>query len=423
MPNVRGIQRTLAESRSDGTAVRNGSGSLSDRVQALRLAGRGDSARPRLSIVPWGLSFILLLVVASMGYRTYREKPRGGQSSLRSVESVFGADRSSDSTEPRPVASPVASSGGLALQAKGYIIPAHQIQVSPNKVSGILDFVNPNLEEGNYFREGDVLACIQDKDFRARRDKAAEQLAEYERRLEERQTTWPRELDQARATITVVKAKAGSSKVKYQIAMTTWNATSTEQRVESEAQYNQDLATIVAAEAALHVIEARGKEQIEQAKHRIEQARADLTEAQWMLDNCQVRAPVTGTILKKSAERGNFVNPSALSTGAGGIAVSLCEMADLTDLEVDLKIQERDIANVEVGQRCMVMPEAYESFEPFRKEHPNAYDGTVSRMMPTADRSQGAIPVRVKLRVPQEEQGKYLRPDMGVTVTFLKVRA
>jgi multidrug resistance efflux pump len=287
-------------------------------------------------------------------------------------------------------------------------------------VSGILDFVSPRLEEGNAFQEGELLARIQDNDFRARRDKSARLVQEAERRLDELTNTWPKELDQARANLNVVKAKAESSKVKFQIAASTRNATSNEQRVEAEAMYNQDLASIVAAEAALRVIESRGKEQIEQARFRVEQARADLVEMEWMLANCEIKAPVSGTILKKSAERGNFVNASALSSGAGGIAVSLCEMADLTDLEVDLKIQEREIASVFVGQKCTVIPEAYQNFEPFRKEHPTGYEGVVSRMMPTADRSQGAIPVRVKIQVPKEEQGKYLRPDMGVDVSFMK---
>jgi HlyD family secretion protein len=318
------------------------------------------------------------------------------------------------------VSGQVASSGGVALQAKGYVIPAHQIQVSPNKVSGILESISPRLEEGNVFNEGEELARIQNDDFKARRDKWQTTRDEAKRRLEELKSTWPKELEEAKAKVNAVKAKAEYSRVKQQISMSTKNATSSEERAEALAQYNQDLANIAAADAAFQVIEARGYEQIKQAEFKVAQAEADLTEAQWMLDNCVIRAPVTGTILKKSAERGNFVNPSALSSGAGGIAVSLCEMADLTDLEVDLKVQERDIANVIVGQRCTVMPEAYQNFQPFRAVHPNGYEGVVSRMMPTADRSQGAIPVRVKIQVPKDEQGKYLRPDMGVIVNFLK---
>jgi hypothetical protein len=42
--------------------------------------------------------------------------------------------------------------------------------------------------------------------------------------------------------------------------------------------------------------------------------------------------------------------------------------------------------------------------------------------MPIADRSQGAVPVRVKIKVPPQEEGVYLKPEMGAVVTFLKAR-
>ncbi len=42
----------------------------------------------------------------------------------------------------------------------------------------------------------------------------------------------------------------------------------------------------------------------------------------------------------------------------------------------------------------------------------------MSRLMPIADRSKGAIPVRVKLKIPDEEEGVYLKPEMGAVVSF-----
>jgi hypothetical protein len=47
------------------------------------------------------------------------------------------------------------------------------------------------------------------------------------------------------------------------------------------------------------------------------------------------------------------------------------------------------------------------------------YEGYVDRLMPIADRAKGALPVRVKISVPPEEEGVYLRPEMGAIVTFL----
>jgi hypothetical protein len=97
-------------------------------------------------------------------------------------------------------------------------------------------------------------------------------------------------------------------------------------------------------------------------------------------------------------------------------------MANLGDLEIDLSVQERDIARVddEGRQPCLVMPEAYQNHEPFRKRHPRGYDGYVIRKMPIADRSKGAINVRVKVQIPPDEVGKILKPDMSVLVSFLK---
>ena len=96
---------------------------------------------------------------------------------------------------------------------------------------------------------------------------------------------------------------------------------------------------------------------------------------------------------------------------AFNISASLCDLADLSDLEVDLSIQERDISKVFAGQKCQVRAKAFPD---------RFYDGVVDRLMPIADRAKGAIPVRVKIQVPREEEGKYLKPEMGTVVTFLK---
>jgi hypothetical protein len=69
------------------------------------------------------------------------------------------------------------------------------------------------------------------------------------------------------------------------------------------------------------------------------------------------------------------------------------------------------------------MPEAFRNHEPFRQKHPGGYAGRVSRLMPIADRAKGAVPVRVKIDIPDGEVGEYLRPDMSVLVSFYKAAA
>ncbi len=116
-----------------------------------------------------------------------------------------------------------------------------------------------------------------------------------------------------------------------------------------------------------------------------------------------------------------FVNPSAFSNG---LSASLCEMANLHEMEVDLSIAERDIAKVHAGQICRIRAEAF----------PNRiYPGKVSRIMPMGDRGKGAVPVRVVIdfhavddkgkALPKDKQGEFLRPEMGAIVTFLNPKS
>jgi multidrug resistance efflux pump len=153
-------------------------------------------------------------------------------------------------------------------------------------------------------------------------------------------------------------------------------------------------------------------------KATIGASKADLEKMEWRLDSTVIRAPIDGVILTKLVEKYNLVNPSAFSNG---VSASLCDMADLSDLEIDVMVQERDVAGIYVGQKCTIMPDATQRNEAFLQRHPTGYDGEVSRLMPTADRSKGAISVRVKvLNIPPDEVGRILKPDMGANVSFKK---
>ncbi len=74
-----------------------------------------------------------------------------------------------------------------------------------------------------------------------------------------------------------------------------------------------------------------------------------------------------------------------------------------------MPIPERDIGRIKPGQQGQVRTEAFPD---------RVYAGVVSRVMPVANRSQSAIAIRVKITVPQEEEGVYLKPEMIARVSF-----
>jgi len=159
--------------------------------------------------------------------------------------------------------------------------------------------------------------------------------------------------------------------------------------------------------SSLEMISDRLKAKQAAALADVVSATARLDKAKWRLDNCTIRAPIDGTILTKKAEIGNLVNPLAFGATSG----SVCEMADLADLEVELDITERDVSKIQKGMPCRIRAEAYPD---------RVYEGYVDRLMPTANRAKGAVPVRVKIKVAKDEEGVYLKPEMGAVVAFLQ---
>ena len=357
-------------------------------------------------------AWLLCLVLAALGGWLAWEKWNPQQpspllvSKSGSPSDVGHATPATSGDNPVATAKPAdVKKDGLVHTDSGYIIPAHQILVSP-KVSGMV--LTLNVEEGLRVKKGDVLAELEKVDYEAdvRRSQATLQLSR--KRLEELvQGTRPEEIKQAEAELAETQANLDDLERIYKR-----NKDQFVKKVATEQEMLTSEANVFAMRRRLSKLnstlallrEGPRIERIDQAKAEVQQAEADLSKAQWRLSNCTIRAPINGTILKKNAEEGNIVNAVAFNG-----SFSLCDMADLSDLEVDLSVQESNISKVFKGQRCKVQPEAFKD---------RSYDAYVHRLMPIADRSKGAVPVRVKVRVPADEEGVFLKPEMRVTVWF-----
>jgi multidrug resistance efflux pump len=372
--------------------------SLSERVQSLRLPAQNLGGSRRGARLPWVLCLILTATTLWLGYQALN---RSDVSSSRESEPAARDTRTTSS------AADVASSGEVVLESKGYVIPVHQIQVSP-KVSGMVTRLF--IEEGKRVKKDDILAELETIDYLADRDHAKACLESAKQHLLELQTgNRPEEIEASKAELDEAEANREQLYLdwKRNATLKTGSALAIRDYEQAYGLYKaMDRKVERLRQNYILMKEGARKERIAAADADYAQAKADLDKAQWRLDNCTIRAPISGTILTKKAEEGNIVNPIAFN-----ISASLCDLADLSDLEIDLSIQERDVAKVFKDQKCRLRPEAFPD---------RYYDGFVSRLMPIADRSKGAVPVRVKVKVPKEEEGIYLKPDMGAIVSFLK---
>lgn len=389
-------------------------GEMLNRVQQLRLGGQLGAGKPGggASWLPWVLCTLLAGTWALVGVRGYRNGP------VAAEPAVAAPPTGTQAPAATPAVGTPAPAGTVQLEVKGYIVPASQIAVSPIDVAGRV--VKLNVVEGMFYEKGTALAQIDPTSFQAAAAEAQATLTAAEQRL-------------ASARQKLIELTAVLEAEKSQVAALIEEARATRTRAESEWQRVQGLAGISpqervqyrtdweAAEARLKKLSADEDILLQGRPARIASATADvaaadadvrasaarLTQSKWRLDNCTIRAPISGTVLTKKAEEGNLVNPMAFAATSG----SICDLADLRDLEVDLKIPEREISKVRVRQACRVRPDAYAD---------KTYDGWLDRIMPIANRSDSTVNVRVKVKLPAgEAPGTYLKPEMGAVVTFL----
>jgi HlyD family secretion protein len=120
----------------------------------------------------------------------------------------------------------------------------------------------------------------------------------------------------------------------------------------------------------------------------------------------EIRAPVSGTILERTAEKGELITAQFASAAEGGPVGSVVSLADLKDLQVELDIAQDDFAKLSSRQKGIVSTDAF----PDRK-----YDGAIAEISPEANRQKATVQVKVQILNPDE----YLRPEMNATVKFL----
>src|SRR5258706_9635578 len=146
-------------------------------------------------------------------------------------------------------------------------------------------------------------------------------------------------------------------------------------------------------------------EEIQRAKGDLLQAEGQMAYAKSQLDATVIRAPVSGTILERTAEKGELVTAQFASGAEGGPRGSVVALADLEDIQVELDIAQDDFAKLSPRQEGIVTLDAFRD---------RSYKGEIAEMSPEANRQKATVQVKVQILKPDS----YLRPEMNATVQF-----
>ena len=364
-----------------------------EELQALRIdrtqrgSGEGEPSRWASRYIIGGIAIVVLLSLGTLAYRLLATDPPEVEVARAAVES--------------------ADLPGTVLTASCYIVAHHKINVN-SKVTGRVAWIG--VEKGDKVKQGQVVVRLEDDEFRAQVTQArgaVDNAAAYLQQLQN--GSRPEEIQQAQHNLDEARATLANDKITLDRTrdLAGQGVLSRQALDDASAKFEADQQRVNSLQQGYQLARIGPRpEEILRAKGALLQAQGQLAYAQSQLDATVIRAPVTGTILERKAEKGELITAQFASAAEGGPQGSVVALADLNDLQVELDIAQDDFARLNPHQKAMITTDAY----PDRK-----YDGVLYEISPEADRQKATVQVKVQILTPDS----FLRPDMNATVNFL----
>jgi HlyD family secretion protein len=331
-----------------------------DKLQSLHIPAESKT-RSQKSI--W---IIFLFVAAAAGAAMFFAWPResdkvrtvGNKTQKSAGTKIVGTVSTATSNAPAAqnptAAAPAPKPGSSLLTVSGYIVNRERIELSP-RFMGMVKWIG--VKKGDVVTNGQVVVLLDDSEYKAR-------LVELTGKKRQ-------------AQVALEKAQILNERVKQ---LTTEN-------VESKQ---------VADDARLGVEAARGV---------LDETDGMIAGVKNYIDWCTIKSPINGVVLEKLVDPNELVTPQSFG-GTRGPSTALVAVADPKDLQVEIDLNEADVAKVYLNQKCKVSPEAYPD---------RLYDGYVAEKAPEANRQKGTLQVKVQIVNPDQ----FLTPELSAKVDFL----
>jgi HlyD family secretion protein len=270
------------------------------------------------------------------------------------------------------------------------------------KVSGRI--VSRFYEEGDWVHQGKVLAKLDDEDLRNRLEVARATLMSAQARLGKLLAgSRPEEIRQAEANLHQAQFDLGNKQIQYERMKGLYGrgVISKEAFDNAETGFKVAQAAVqVATENYQLVKEGPRKEDIEDARAQLDQARASVKLNETQLSYTTLHSPISGVVLVKSGEVGEVVNPGT----------SILTIADVENVWLKAYIPETDLSRVKWGQDVIVTTD----LRPQKK-----YRGRISFISSQAEftpkqiqteKERVTLVYRIKVDIPNKD--RELKPGM-----------
>lgn len=281
-----------------------------------------------------------------------------------------------------------------SLVVTGRVLAPSRIEIGTLTSGNVVEVL---VDEGDVVRRGQLLLRLDEAEERAAVEQARAAVEEAKARLERLRTVG---LPQADAGLAQAAAEYEQARKQWERYRSLHAQGALSDSSLDEAQRRLEAAEAQRRRAAVEKQGlASGGAEMRVAAAAVANAEATLSLAEARLARTQLLAPADGVVLLRDVEPGDAVQPGRelLAVGAAG------------KTEIEIEPDERNLAQLEVGQQALVSADAFPDRR-FRAE--------VIRIAPSVDERRGIVAVR--LAVP--EPPPYLRPDMTVSADLQVAR-
>ncbi|WP_246689791.1 HlyD family secretion protein [Methylobacterium sp. WL116] len=291
------------------------------------------------------------------------------------------------------------------------------ISVLAAKISGYLEAVP--VVNGQSVKKGDVIARLDDGDYRLAQQAAQDKLATQESTI----VRIGRQAEAAQAQVVQMAAQIDATKADAVRALADYNRATQMQadyvaksrldqakadRDRTDAAVKGAEAGLIAAKANVEVLHAQQRE----AESLAAELRTAVDRAKRDVAFSTIRAPFDGVVGNKAVEAGAYVAPGS----------RVAALVPLKSVRIDANFKETQLVRVRPGQHVRIEVDAYPDREIAGEvESLSPASGSVFSLLPP-DNATGnftkivqRLPVRVKVPADVAAEG-LLRPGLSVTV-------
>jgi HlyD family secretion protein len=299
-----------------------------------------------------------------------------------------------DPIDPNRLAKVTRGDVAKSVVATGDIQPITKVEVK-SKASGIVEKLLVDINDRVH--KGQELAQLDQQEISAQVDAQHAQLASAEANV----TTYEANIDQDRVNAAAPDLPMYKATLDRNVEMNKDGIVSKQTLDDANRDYLAALTRRDSAKAQIGVDTAK----LKQAKAQVMQNEASLKQLEEQLSYTTIVAPMDGVILSRDVEMGDAVSSILV---LGSTATLVMTEGDTSEVYVQGKVDEADIAHVYMGQQARIKVESF---------HDRTFYGKVTKIAPMEVEKDNVTTFEVRVSI--NNPGGELKANMTANAEIM----